>query len=339
MAPAKAKKGLFVDANIFLSFYHFSNDDLDELQKLVDLIEKEEIILYATAQVVDEVKRNRDNKVQEGYKKFKEINFKVSFPQMCKGYPEYNSIRRAFGTAEHQRIELDKKLSMDISSRTLKADEVISELLALATIIESSQVMDTAHKRYLAGNPPGKNDSYGDAITWEALLQGFPSGEDLFFLSDDKDYRSPLKEEEFNSFLEEEWARTKDSRIHYYPRLSAFFNEHHKEIALRLEEEKKSLIEALRISGNFATTHTIVRRLNKISEFSDSEIAQLVEAALSNDQVYSIMTDSDLKRLFEEILKERSGILSAEAQLELTKRLHEDDIVPTKEELAKWDEF
>ena len=34
---------LFVDANIFLDFYHFLNDDLEELRKLVDLIQKGEI--------------------------------------------------------------------------------------------------------------------------------------------------------------------------------------------------------------------------------------------------------------------------------------------------------
>ena len=35
----------FIDANIFLQFYHFSNDDLGEIHKLTVLMENGEVVL------------------------------------------------------------------------------------------------------------------------------------------------------------------------------------------------------------------------------------------------------------------------------------------------------
>ncbi len=325
MADTPTRKNLFVDANVFLSFYHFSNDDLQELRKLVELIKKEEIVFYATKQVIDETSRNRDTKIQDAYKKFTDTNLKVSFPQMCKGYPEYEDMRKALAAAEDEMSKLKKKLSSDIASHSLKADEVIKELLALATVIDTEDVVDAAHKRYLSGNPPGKNNSYGDAITWEALLSAVPKSEDLFFISDDKDYKSPLGGEQFNSFLSDEWTDAKKSKIFYYPRLSAFFAEHHKDIALRIEEERRKLIQRLADSGSFATTHAVISKLEQMGDFLDDEVRQLVDNGNSNDQVYSIMTDPDVKAFFGKIHKERGAVLTNEAREQLAAHLSVDE--------------
>jgi len=43
---------MFIDTNVFLTFYHFSNDDLEELRKLRVLLEREEVVLYLPQQVV-----------------------------------------------------------------------------------------------------------------------------------------------------------------------------------------------------------------------------------------------------------------------------------------------
>ena len=39
---------LFIDTNIFLSFYHLSSDDLEELRKLAALLEQKKATLYLT---------------------------------------------------------------------------------------------------------------------------------------------------------------------------------------------------------------------------------------------------------------------------------------------------
>lgn len=78
-------KHLFLDSQIWLSLYDFSNDDLRQFSKLNDLIGSE-IQVYLTRQVYDEVYRNRENKINEALKKFKDINPQV--PNLCKGYTE-----------------------------------------------------------------------------------------------------------------------------------------------------------------------------------------------------------------------------------------------------------
>ena len=40
---------LFIDANIFLDFYHLSGGDIEELKKLVALVENGDIVLFSPA--------------------------------------------------------------------------------------------------------------------------------------------------------------------------------------------------------------------------------------------------------------------------------------------------
>ena len=48
---------LFIDTNIFLSFYHLTSEDLEELKKLFVLIDKNEIQLFLPTQVRNELER------------------------------------------------------------------------------------------------------------------------------------------------------------------------------------------------------------------------------------------------------------------------------------------
>lgn len=276
---------LFVDANVFLDFYHFSDDDLDELKKLIDLINKGEITLIITSQVVDEVKRNRDGKVADSYKKFKDSKVELNLPQICKSYKEFNQIKKSLGIIKKLKADLNGKLKKDISERTLKADETINELIKISKVVDVKKHVDLARERFDQGNPPGKNGSYGDSLTWVALISELKEKEDLFFISDDKDYKSPLDEYTLNSFLLDEWKEKKKANIFFYTKLSAFFNKHHKDIQLRVEEEKNKLIESLAQSPNFETTHSIIARLSSFVSFTDEQIRELVKAATENSQV------------------------------------------------------
>lgn len=62
-------KNLFIDSNIWLSLYHFSSDDLKQFSKLKELIGTD-IRLYITQQVSDEVRRNREAKLNDAFKSF-----------------------------------------------------------------------------------------------------------------------------------------------------------------------------------------------------------------------------------------------------------------------------
>ena len=54
---------VFIDSNIFLSFYHFTKDDLKELKKLVDSIKNQSITLYLPEQVINETRRNQPRRL------------------------------------------------------------------------------------------------------------------------------------------------------------------------------------------------------------------------------------------------------------------------------------
>jgi len=50
-------KNLFIDTNIWLSLYHFTNDDLNQFNKLKDMLD-DGIRLFVPRQVKDEITRN-----------------------------------------------------------------------------------------------------------------------------------------------------------------------------------------------------------------------------------------------------------------------------------------
>jgi hypothetical protein len=300
---------LFVDSNIFLDFYHFSEDDLAELRKLSQFIKDKKIRLFVTQQVKDEIKRNRDIKISDALSKFHESRMDIKFPQIYRVYPQYEIIRKSLIELKRQIAELENNLKKDITGKTLKADEIIKELLDLGEHIQCNDLLETAKNRYHVGNPPGKDRSYGDAINWEALLRIVPNAEDLFFVSDDKDYKSPITNGLFNSFLLDEWAEKKKSKLFYYTRLSELFNTYYKDIKLKDEEEKDRLIEQLSQSENFTNTHILIGNLSKYDGFSNSQIKRLIEVALSNSQVNWIATDKDVNEFFKKIISGKDAIL------------------------------
>jgi hypothetical protein len=131
---------------------------------------------------------------------------------------------------------------------------------------------ELARTRMAVGNPPGKNGSLGDALNWEVLLQNIPNGEPLYFITDDKDYASPIDSNIFNAYLSKEWQDQKNSKVVYYKSLSEFFKEHFPKITLASELEKDLVIRDLANSSSFAETHTIISKLNKYSDFTIAQI-------------------------------------------------------------------
>ncbi len=70
------------------------------------------------------------------------------------------------------------------------------------------------------------------------------------------------------------------------------------------EEKRKrlDLIISLNSSGNFNTTHTIIKKLSRFDEWEPDEIEMLLEIALNNHQVGFILNDNDLKSFYRTII-------------------------------------
>ena len=75
---------------------------------------------------------------------------------------------------------------------------------------------------------------------------------------------------------------------------------------------KNDLIERLRISPNFASTHKLIRELSQLQNFSREQIRKLFDAFFFNNQIYWIATDDDVKYFYNGLLQGNEKLLSKE---------------------------
>lgn len=293
-------KNLFIDSNVWLSLYHFTNDDLAQFSKLKELIGTE-IKLFVPQQVFDEVQRNREVKLKDAFKTF-EVR-PIQFPVFCKEYPEYSRFNEDYKAIIIRYKEWRRKIDDDVKQQTLPADITIKSFFDSINLIPCELVVESAYRRYRIGNPPGKDNKYGDAINWECLLNNVPNGEDLYLISSDKDYCSEMFDDSFNPYLQCEWESKKSAKIYFYKNLVPFLNEHFRDIELKTEREKQELIEKLESSYNFENTHGVIAMLNKYTGWTDSQIEEICAAAENNSQVGWILGDFDVLTFY-------SGLLS-----------------------------
>ncbi|MBQ7251495.1 MAG: DUF4935 domain-containing protein [Kiritimatiellae bacterium] len=294
-------KNLFIDSNIWLSLYHFSNNDLEQFGKLKNHL-GENIKLLLPQQVVNEVFRNRDVKIRDALSFFKDWK-KPQFPNFCKGYEECAKFTKGLDILEQYRKRWLSKILEDTRKQNLPADKVIQTLFNFVSPIEcTAQMIHAAEYRYKIGNPPGKDNKLGDAINWECLLATTPQNEDLYIITADSDYQSAVDKNSFNLFLRLEWEGRKQSEIHYYPDLVSFFSAHAKDIKLQDERNKNDLIRSLKSSPSYATTHALVAQLQQYSDWTTEQINSMCEAAIHNSQINDIFSDSDILNFYKHML-------------------------------------
>lgn len=324
---------LFIDTNIYLTFYHYTSDDLEELKKLGVAIKNKKISLYCTQQVIEEFRRNREAKIADALNKFNEQKLNNQFPQICKEYSEYSNLRQAIKQFEISKDAIMQKLKEDIEKNTLGADKIIEDLFAKATILSDKNAFELAKVRINLGNPPGKT-GYGDAINWELLLAKAPN-QSMYIITNDKDYISPINKKKLSQFLTIEWNNKKGSNICLFQKLSDFFMDKYPEIKLASELEKELAISRLVNSSSFIETREAISILTKFSDYTDDEIVEIMQAAITNNQIYWIKDDSDVSQFLENIIRGKEQIIDPnifESYIELyragdkTEMIIEEDI-------------
>lgn len=322
---------VFIDTNVFLSFYHLTNDDLEELRKLKVLLEKGNVVLHLPKQTVDEYRRNREIKIAAALKSLKDQKLNLQFPALCKDYDEYGTLRQLQKEFEKQHSSLIGKISDDIENNSLKADTVIEELFEKAEAVDTTgQLLESAQIRMSVGNPPGKRGSLGDAINWEALLENVPDEEDLYLIADDRDYFSVLDENRPKEFLIREWKEKKKADVFFYRRLAPFFKEHYPEIKLASELEKEMAVQQLVGSRAFTTTHSAIAKLSGFENFSQLQVGEIVNVALTNSQVNWILGDPDVYEFMVKLAAEYKDKMEEGAYGNLMESLKEHE--PEEEE-------
>jgi hypothetical protein len=321
---------LFIDTNVFLNIYHFSNDDIAELEKLSMLLRAGKVSLITTEQLKNEFLRNRDNKVATALNEFNKERPEKQFPQIVRQYSEYKDLQDSVKSFETNKKLIIEKLTDDILKHNLKADKLIFNLFDLATEIQySDYILNKARIRFDLGNPPGKRKSYGDAVNWQSLLEAIPDNQNIFFITDDGDYQSEIDKSIFDSYLSNEWKRIKKSEIIYYRSLAEFFKKQYPDIKLNDEYEKDLLIEQLATSGNFAATHSVLARLSQFVEFTKTQVDNILLAGVSNNQIYWISEDEDVREVYSKIISNHLSIIDTDV-LAVFKGLFKTIFEPSK---------
>lgn len=286
---------VFIDTNILLNFFHFTNEELDALNNVFASHKHGAAQVYLTEQVRDEFRRNREAKIKDALKRFKETKFSAQLPSFMKAYSEYNEIKKLSSALQEKSKAIMDKANVDVHAQTLVADTLIKQIFDKSQAIETKvEIFEQASRRTQIGNPPGKNGSVGDAINWIVLLTSVPGGNDLHIISEDGDFFSQLDEKRPHPFLMQEWTEKKRSSLCVYRTLSEFLTAHFDGVAFSFDKDKEALIDSLEHTGSFATTHNIVAKLEAYAYFSLKEVERILQAAEDNTQFGWIVTDYDV---------------------------------------------
>ncbi len=258
------------------------------------------MVLWTTSQVKEEFGRNREDQVAKSLKALRETApSKQSVPHIGRNLPGFSNLveaKRAYG---EKLNALEAEVVDSYERKDLAADHALNELWELMKVINADEeILSHACRRVDCGNPPGKKGSLGDAINWECLLSGGPDEETLYLVSGDKDFRSSVHDGRLKDVLSSEWQDQKHGQIVLYERLSDFFADIYPRIKLASDLERELRVRALVESNSFEETHRAVQRLAGEGEFSDSQVEDLFEAALTNSQIRWIGSDADVNGFF-----------------------------------------
>jgi predicted nucleic acid-binding protein len=315
---------VFIDTNILLNFFHFTKEEIDALNNVFASHEHGAAKVHLTEQVCDEFYRNRESKIKDALKKFKDVKFVAQLPAFMKQYEEYEKIRQKSVELQELTKAISQKVDADVVSDNLLTDLLIKDIFAKSNPIPTTpELFAKAQMRVSLGNPPGKNGSLGDSVNWIALLEAIPDGENLHVISEDGDYYSALDENRPHPFLSGEWQRKKKAKLLVYRTLSSFLKEHFDGVAFSYDKNKEALIDGLTDSGSFAVTHHLIAKLEQFGYFSLKEVQRIMAAAVANDQFGWIASDNDVYTFLKRVAVPRMGSLGDDEQVALLQKMLE----------------
>lgn len=291
-----------LDTNIYLSFYHFSDNDLQKLEQILALIEEDELNILLPSQIKNEFIRNREIKISDALKKIRSLNIDFQLPRLTDTYEETKELYSIFREYSLKKANLIDKLENDINHKSLKADILIEKIFEKAELIELTEdLRQASKKRFDLWNPPWKDKSYWDAIIREIMLNYWNGNEIIDFISIDWDYSCSLDNNKLNNFLQEEQKKYRSGEILFYSTLNSFFETRFPWIKIDEEYRKNKYIEKFENSDTFDTTRMILYKIIKYENYSIDQINRIIDAAISNNQIYRANDYS--ARIWEKLIK------------------------------------
>lgn len=329
---------LFIDTSIYLSFYGYSSEALEELKKLTVAVRKNKITLYLPDQIEAEFRRRREGVIADSIEKLENFEIPHSFPEIYKEFEEFDKLRKASKFLNIYRGILSNKVKDTVEDFNFEADKIILNLFSKAKVLETNpKILELAKLRYECGNPPGKNKSLGDSICWELLLEHIPD-EDLIILADDNDYISEIDRSKIKHFLRQEWAKRKKSKILLYKRLTDFFQAYFPEIKLATQLDKQYAINDLVNSSTFSVTHKAIEELSRFQDYSLSQAQEILLACVNNEQIYWIGQDEDVFSFLLKIYEKNKEQITSEIAADFESKYLKNK-TPEENEEIKLDEI
>ncbi len=327
---------VFIDTNIFLSFFAYTNDDIEELKKLVGLIKNDKIELYLTKQACREFARNRESKIVQALGEFAKIGL-PGLPRLMAHYPKGGAYSKAVKELKKTHNDLVVKAKADALAEEFPADKLFAAIMnAEDPLDENEKVLANARLRTERNDPPGKAGSFGDRLNWELLLNAAPKETDLHVVSKDGDFGSSIDATKSHPVLAKEWKSENGGTLYLHTELGALIAAHFPDIKLATDIERRDAIYALVRSGSFASTHSAIAKLNSFVDLLTApEVDELVECAVKNGQVGWIGKDPDVQGFFSKIVPLRWDKYSKERREEIADAfgLTKDGEIAEKEKL------
>ncbi|MBN8677863.1 MAG: DUF4935 domain-containing protein [Chitinophagales bacterium] len=214
---------IFIDANMYLRFFDTNSS---EYKKLLKSILEVKDNIFITDQIENEVLRNKMIVFLGTFNQYiKQIEgLKVNLPEHLdekeKKLNEWNQKKEVINTSINElKGELEDIVTNLVQMIIENKDEVsivLSQLFANAQK-ETQDQLDRARKRKEIGNPPGKkNDPLGDQLSWEQLLDNIDSVNNLWIITNDRDFASEFKKTHYLNALLLKDLKAKNSNLNVH---------------------------------------------------------------------------------------------------------------------------
>ncbi|NNH36935.1 DUF4935 domain-containing protein [Acinetobacter sp. NIPH 2377] len=291
-------KLIFIDANVFLDLYRGKTTQLDVLENFPNLIIEKNYKIYLTDHLVNEVHRNRESVVKDQLNTFEKYKVNNNFSNIIRSLDIYEELKDAANLYNNVVEQGLNEIKDKIQGKALRADKLFKDIIDKSKLITTDEDdRRKARDRFDFGFPPGKDRSYGDALSWNVLLNHDSICErNLYLVTRDGDYLSNLDKKKPNTYLEDEWREKRHGEIKIFESIADLVSQLEKDEVEFKKLRRSELLDELKLSGSFAQTHSLIDELSPlIDDFNENDIRKFLFAYYSNSQVSMIGSDSDLK--------------------------------------------
>ncbi len=238
-----------LDTNILLNFYRGSDQSLESVSALLNLVKNKKIDLVFSRQILDEFYRDRPVVLKSYFQNLEKVgSFGSDTPVFLKNYAKIRKLINFQKKISFLGKEIVEECRKKLLNPNSKVNRAIAKLFAKAKIYDvSEELLQRAYYRTRRGNPPRKdNNSFGDAIIWETILSNLTE-DNVTVISHDGDFESEIETGKLHEFLEHEWRQKTEKHISLEKNLGAFINSFTKKQIVK----KESIDEENRVAKSF----------------------------------------------------------------------------------------